>query len=83
MVEPPLGVVHTQNPQDDIYLDSNEDAYKEILFEEQRLLYFLGDTLGGLQKVKLFAYSGEEERITPTSTYEENVELYERLNAVK
>lgn len=83
LVEPPLGVVYTQNPQDDIYLDSNEDAYKEILFEEQRLLYFLGDTLGGLQKVKLFAYSGEEERITPTSTYEENVELYERLNSVK
>ena len=83
LVEPPLGVVYTQNPQDDIYLDSNEDAYKEILFEEQRLLYFLGDTLGGLQKVKLFAYSGDEERITPTSTYEENVELYERLNAVK
>lgn len=46
-------------------------------------MYFLGDTLGGLQKVKLFAYSGEEERITPTSTYEENVELYERLNSVK
>ena len=83
LVEPPLGVVYTQNPQDDIYLDSNEDAYKEILFEEQRLLYFLGDTLGGLQKVKLFAYSGDEERITPTSTYEENVELYERLNSVK
>lgn len=83
LLEPPIGLVFTANEEDDFYLDENEEGYKEILYEEQRLLYFLGDTINGLNKVKLFAYAGEEEKITPHSTYEENVELYNRLNSAK